>query len=55
MGLLPTPFRVWAAPMVPIINAWMRQLDRSYIKFGEGKGSEDAAYRVALAAEARHE
>ena len=41
--------------MVHIISAWMKSLDRSYVKFGEGNGSEDAAYRVALAAEAKQD
>ena len=33
VGLLPTPFRVWAASAVHIVSAWMRGLAREYIKF----------------------
>ena len=53
VGLLPTPFRIWAASVVHIVSAWMDNLERQYVKFGVGKGSEQAAYRVALAAEAK--
>ena len=33
----------------------MDSLERQYVKFGVGKGSEQAAYRVALAAEAKED
>ena len=53
VGLLPMPFRIWAATVVDVVSAWMKSLNRSYLQFGSGKSSEDVAYKVALAAEAK--
>eukprot|EP00972_Heterocapsa_arctica_P101862 15007314-Heterocapsa_arctica.AAC.1 len=55
IGLLNTTYRLWARLRSPISAAWFGSLGRDYLAFGQGKAAEDAAFEIALEAEATGE
>ncbi len=55
IGLLNTVYRLWARLRSPISAAWFGALGRDYLAFGQGKAADDAAFEIALEAEASGE
>ena len=52
IGILVTPYRVWARAAATQVSKWMSTLDREWIANGPKKASADAVYDIALDAEA---